>query len=226
MLPDNDNITFECMNRFDEGLLQTYLAYKNDNHDDRVRGSQATTRIFVWNSTRFNQTFNDTAEFFQFYVENMSDGLQAAFGARPSDLNRRFQDYDEQEKTKELSKCILDKLKLTKLRKCLAFNSLATRENEIVSWPHYIFLRDESVPTGAKEMLTFPTSLEFSDDKTYYIQGRVNSFARTGHHFTSVAVIPDNGNLFLAEIDNMAHTMNIIKTEDRLHAEMVLIDFK
>ena len=28
-----------------------------------------------------------------------------------------------------------------------------------------MFIRDESAPTGAKEMLTFPTSLELSDDK-------------------------------------------------------------
>ncbi|KAI7849954.1 hypothetical protein BDC45DRAFT_593019, partial [Circinella umbellata] len=203
MLPDNDNITFESTNRFDEELLQAYLAYKNNNYDDRVRGLRLL-REFVWSSTRFDRSFHDAAEFFQFYVENMSDRLQAAFGARvrcrttctsnafhiqehhernntqimihvkPADLNRRFRGYDEQEKTKELSKCILDKLKSIKLKKCSACNSLATRENEIISWPKYMFIRDESAPTGAKEMLTFPTSLELSDDKTYYIQGRVN----------------------------------------------------
>ncbi|KAI7853205.1 hypothetical protein BDC45DRAFT_511591 [Circinella umbellata] len=142
---------------------------------------------------------------------------------KPADLNRRFQGYDEQEKTKELSKCILDKLKSIKLKKCSACNSLATRENEIISWPKYMFIRDESAPTGAKEILTFPTSLELSDDKTYYIQGRVNSLARTGHHFTSVGIIPNNGSLFLAEIDNLSGAMNIIKSEDRLQAEMMLV---
>ena len=81
MLPDNDNITFESTNRFDEELLQAYLAYKNNNYDDRVRGLKRL-REFVWSSTRFDRSFNDAAEFFQFYAENMSDKLQAAFGAR------------------------------------------------------------------------------------------------------------------------------------------------
>ena len=38
MLSDNDNIMFESTNRFDEELLQAYLAYKNNSYDDCVRG--------------------------------------------------------------------------------------------------------------------------------------------------------------------------------------------